>query len=409
MNLTNIGIFGRVNTGKSSLINILTGQQFAIVSDTPGTTTDPIKKRMEVSGLGPCQFVDTAGLDDMSELGKKRVAKTKEVISQIDLALLLFTANNFGNVEKKLLKELNEMNVPLILVHNQSDIIPLNPETASELSEIYGYDLIEFSCSLIDEEEQKEVIEILLSLIVKAATLSPYRDKPVFEDLVEKQDEVVLVCPIDGQAPTGRLILPQVMAIRDLLDRQAIATVLLPEQLQCYLERKGVASNLSAPPKLIVTDSQVFSQVAKIVPQEISLTSFSMLLARSKGCFYDYLAGTPSISNLKDGDRILILESCTHHASCEDIGRVKLPNLFRKFTGKELEFDIVAGLDKIQREITDYALVAQCGGCVITARQLVSRLSPALRKRIPVTNYGMAIAYMSGIFDRAVKPLTLNR
>ena len=251
--------------------------------------------------------------------------------------------------------------------------------------------------------------EILLSLIVKAATLSPYRDKPVFEDLVEKQDEVVLVCPIDGQAPTGRLILPQVMAIRDLLDRQAIATVLLPEQLQCYLERKGVASNLSAPPKLIVTDSQVFSQVAKIVPQEISLTSFSMLLARSKGCFYDYLAGTPSISNLKDGDRILILESCTHHASCEDIGRVKLPNLFRKFTGKELEFDIVAGLDKIQREITDYALVAQCGGCVITARQLVSRLSPALRKRIPVTNYGMAIAYMSGIFDRAVKPLTLNR
>lgn len=407
MNLTNIGIFGRTNTGKSSLINTLIGQEFAIVSDTPGTTTDPIKKRLEIFGLGPCQLIDTAGLDDNSELGKKRVAKTKEVIAQIDLALLLFTANNFDNVEKKLLKELKEMNVPVILVHNQSDIIPLNPETASELSEIYAFDLIEFSCSLIDEDEQREVVELLLSLIVKGAAESPYRERPLFENMIEKDDEVVLVCPIDSQAPTGRLILPQVMAVRDLLDRQAIATVLLPEQLPIYIETKVNSSPLSIPPKLVVTDSQVFSQVAKIVPAEIPLTSFSMLLARSKGCFYDYIEGTPTISQLKDGDRILILESCSHHASCEDIGRVKLPNLFKKFTGKKLEFEIVAGLDKIPREITEYALVAQCGGCVITARQLASRLQPALKKKVPVTNYGMAIAYMSGIFERAVEPFNL--
>lgn len=412
MAITNIGIFGKRNTGKSSLINILLGQDFAIVSDKPGTTTDPIKKRMEIFGLGPCQLIDTAGIDDRGELGRKRVSKTREIISQVDIALLLFTANDFGKFEKEIYKELSALDIPTILVHNQSDIVPLDTDLAMKLTAKSKLDLVEFSCCLIEPQAQKEAVEMLLSLIVNASYSCAYHEKEIFSDLVKEGEKVLLVCPQDSEAPTGRLILPQVMAIRDLLDRKAIVSAVVPESLDSVFPKTKTPGRRVKPafvPDLVVTDSQVFKEVAAMVPENVPLTSFSMLLARSKGCFQQYLIGTPNILELIDGDRILILESCTHPSSCEDIGRVKLPKLFTNFTGKKLEFDIVSGLDSIQRPVTDYAMVVQCGGCMITGRQLHSRLAPAISAGIPVTNYGMAISYMNGIFDRAVAPLLVSK
>lgn len=405
MGVINIGIFGRTNTGKSSILNVFSGQNVAIVSQLPGTTTDPIRKRIEIKGLGACQLIDTAGIADDSELGGKRMEKTMDVISQIDLAILVFTANKFERYEKELLKAFRAQNLPVVVIHNQQDIVSIDESLRRELASKHNIDVVGFSCNMLDESEQRELVDYLKSRMVDALKGNTIREKPMFEGIVKPLSEdggavseVLLVCPIDSQAPTGRLILPQVMAIRDLLDRNAVAVVLQPEQLASYVANHP-------KPFLCVTDSQVFAKVVSILPADYELTSFSMLLARSKGAFSDYIKGTPMISSLKDGDRVLILESCTHHASCEDIGRVKLPALFRKFTGKQLDFDVVPGLDRIGRDIRDYALVAQCGGCVVTARQLASRLAPAIAAGIPVTNYGMAIAYMTGIFDRAVRPL----
>lgn len=394
-----IGVFGKRNTGKSSLINTVTGQDVAIVSHTPGTTTDPVRKRMEIFGVGPVVIIDTAGIDDDSELGALRVEKSKQIINQIDIAILLFTNNQLDNYEKDLIKQFKDEDIPLILVHNQSDIIPLDRKLALEITERYGIDVIEFSCCMLGEDEQREAVEMLTSFIVKELQSSYNVGTALFEGLVEANDLVVLVCPVDSEAPEGRIILPQVNAIRDILDRGGVSVVLQPEALEEYLRR------CSTKPKLVVTDSQAFETVSKIVPNEIPLTGFSPLLARSKGFFEHYLNGTPKIDELKDGDRVLILESCSHHSSCDDIGRVKIPRLIQKRTGKKLEWDVVAGLDNIPRDIKDYSIVIQCGGCMITNRQLLSRLKPALKAGVPVTNYGMTLAYCMGIYSRAVAPL----
>ena len=394
-----IGVFGKRNTGKSSLINTITGQDVAIVSHTPGTTTDPVRKRMEIFGVGPVVIIDTAGIDDDSELGVLRVEKSKQIINQIDIAILLFTNNQLDNYEKDLIKQFKDEDIPLILVHNQSDIIPLDRKLALEITERYGIDVIEFSCCMLGEDEQREAVEMLTSFIVKELQNSYNVGTALFEGLVEANDLVVLVCPVDSEAPEGRIILPQVNAIRDILDRGGVSVVLQPEALEEYLRR------CSTKPKLVVTDSQAFETVSKIVPNEIPLTGFSPLLARSKGFFEHYLNGTPKIDELKDGDRVLILESCSHHSSCDDIGRVKIPRLIQKRTGKKLEWDVVAGLDNIPRDIKDYSIVIQCGGCMITNRQLLSRLKPALKAGVPVTNYGMTLAYCMGIYSRAVAPL----
>ena len=397
MALTNIGIFGRRNVGKSSLINLLTGQDTAIVSDTPGTTTDPVRKRMEILGIGKCNLIDTAGIDDTGDLGEQRVAKTYQAAAQVDVALLLFTANLFSREEVQMLNALREAQVPTIAVHNQSDIVPLDPAVAMDIMHKYAVDVVEFSCARIDDTLRRDETDMLLAYIEKAvAQAAPFRERAMFDGIIPdkpkrgKQHRVLLVCPIDSEAPAGRLILPQTMAIRDILDRGAVATVLQPAALRKYLRENPV-------PDLVVTDSQVFGEVSGILPKKVPLTSFSVLLARSRSCYPNYLEGTPKISRLQDGDRVLILESCTHHSSCEDIGRVKLPALFRKFTGKQLEFDIVSGLDQITRPVEEYALIAQCGGCMITSKQLYNRLKPAITKGIPVTNYGMAIAYMKGV------------
>lgn len=392
MGVINIGVFGRRNVGKSSIINLLCGENVSIVSDIPGTTTDGVKKRIELPSLGKCNIIDTAGVDDTGRLGQMRVEKSLQIINQIDMALLLFSGNIFAKEEQHLLSLLKEGDIPTILIHNQSDILPLDPTLSADLMNRYGVDVVEFSCAYNDTTLIKEEVELLLALLEKGATLlEPYKERGLFDGIAQAQQgkRVILVCPIDSEAPVGRLILPQVKAIRHLLDRGAVAIVLEPKALASYIKENPL-------PDLVVTDSQVFGEVAKIIPPQIPLTSFSVLMARSRGCYKYYLEGTPKISELKDGDKVLILESCSHHSTCEDIGRVKLPALFRKFTGKELEFEVLPGLEKIEN-IEKYSLVVQCGGCVITSKQLYMRLKPAITMGIPVTNYGMAIAYMKGI------------
>lgn len=392
MEVKHIGIFGKRNAGKSSLINILLGEDVAIVSSEAGTTTDPVKKRMEIFGVGPVQLIDTAGLDDEGALGKQRVKKTREVFSQIDMAFILFTGNIFGKEEKEALKELKKYDIPVLLIHNQSDIVSLDATVAFELNEKYGVDVVEFSCCMLDEQQQKEAVGMLLSFIIKSIG---GEEKTILHGLVNKGDTIVLVCPVDNGAPTGRLILPQVMAIRDILDHFGIAVVLQPEQLQSYLEQNR--------PKLVVTDSQVFKDVAAMVPANLPMTSFSVLLARAKGAFSEYITGAAAISKLKKGDQVLILESCTHHKSCDDIGRVKIPKMLHQFIGEPdgaIQFTFVSGLDEIPDK--NYALAIQCGGCMVTAKQLNNRVYSLVDKGIKVTNYGMAIAYVNGIFNRAV-------
>lgn len=399
----NIGIFGRRNTGKSSLINTIVGQKVAIVSDRPGTTTDPVRKRMEIFGLGPCVLIDTAGIDDSGELGEMRVERTEEVIRQIDLAILLFAGEEFGEDEERLMNLFARYSLPVVLVHGKSDLSKLTQGMQNRLTGLYpGVKCMEFSAMASGpgcEDSVKAIVDEIRTLSERTRMM----ERPMFDGIVSPGQRVLLVCPIDSEAPTGRLILPQVNAIRSLLDIGAIVSVVQPQQLSELFPAGGQHEVFD----LTVTDSQAFSEVAAIVPEEVPLTSFSMLLARSKGCFDKYCEGTPMIDRLKDGDRVLILESCSHHASCDDIGRVKIPALMRRRTGKDLTFDVVGGLDRIGRPMTDYALVVQCGGCMITRRQLHSRLLPAIENGIPVTNYGMAISYMKGIYQRALKPLTV--
>jgi [FeFe] hydrogenase H-cluster maturation GTPase HydF len=387
-----IGIFGRRNNGKSSLINALAGQEIAIVSELAGTTTDPVKKSIEITGIGPVVLIDTAGIDDKGELGQKRVAKTKEILSTIDLAIIVITNNAFDDIEKNMISQLDELNVPFIIVHNKSDIEPLNQRTKI---------LIENTCKtkVIDcSSELKYNLSEIISGIKNTLPETAYSSKSLIGDLLSYGDIVLLIAPIDIEAPEGRLILPQVQTIRDILDNDCIAIVVKEREIDTLLNKTKIK------PKLVVTDSQVFLKADAAIPKDIPLTSFSILLARQKGDFNNYLKGTPHLSELKNGDRILILESCTHQTSCDDIGRMKIPRWLSNFSGKQLTYEVVSGLSKLPRDIKEYAMVIQCGGCVITKKQIINRLKPAVDAGIPVTNYGMAIAYMHGIYNRAIAP-----
>ena len=391
-----IGIFGRRNVGKSSLINAISNQKIAIVSEIPGTTTDPVKKSIELKNIGAVVIIDTAGIDDTNELGKLRVDKTFKTIEEIDIAILVIAENKFSDYEDDLIQKFFQYEIPFIIVANKSDIYKIDYDLIDKVFSKYNLKIIEISA------EKNNNIDILLNELAKINSKIQNKKKSLIGDLVQYGDIVLLITPIDNEAPEGRLILPQVQIIRDILDNDCVAIVMKEKEVEIFLKTTGIK------PKLAITDSQIFNRADAIIPKDIPLTSFSIILANNKGDFEEYLKGTPKISELKDGDKILLLESCTHQVSCDDIGRVKIPRWLSSFTGKKLEFTVVSGLDKLPESINEYSLVIQCGGCVVTKKQLQNRIKKAVNHNIPITNYGMAIAYLQGIYQRAISPFVKN-
>ena len=395
VNTLHIGIFGRRNTGKSTLINWLTGQEVSLVSSMPGTTTDPVKKSLEIPGIGAVVLIDTAGIDDLGELGSQRIRRSQEVISKVDCALLLIAGNQFGEYEVQLIAQFKELNVPYLILHNKNDIDKIATITETVIRHHSSAEIIDMHTG--DDTYREVVLEALKRIIPD----TKQGNNSLIGDLVKPGEVVLMITPIDSEAPEGRLILPQNQAIRDALDHDCITVVLKETELKNFMD-KGIK------PALAITDSQLFGEVAQLLPEEIPLTSFSILFARQKGDFASFLRGTPHISKLKEGDHVLLLESCTHHSSCDDIGRVKIPRLLQAFTGHVLHFTVVSGLSSLPADIRKYALVIQCGGCMVTRRQLINRLHPFIDAGIPVTNYGMTLAYMNGIFERATAMLSTN-
>ena len=377
-----IGIFGRTNTGKSSLLNKIAAQSVSIVSDTAGTTTDTVEKSMELLPVGPVTFLDTAGLDDKTALGEKRIEKTMKIINRTDIGVIVCDYEGLKDYEKDLIKKFEGLNIPYLIVVNKSDLKEIKLE---------GYKNVLYTSVLQDKEIVFKFKEALVKLLPEDFVNTP----KIAGDLVSEKDTVILVVPIDKEAPKGRLILPQVQTIRDLLDSNCMTYVVKETGLKDALE------NLKTPPALVITDSQAFKKVAEIVPENIPLTSFSILFARLKGNLKEFIKGANAIENLKDGDRVLILESCTHHAIEDDIGRVKIPNLLRQKTGKNLIIENYAGHDF--PDISKYSLIVHCGACMTNRREVLSRILIANEKQIPITNYGIVISYCLGILDRAVK------
>ncbi len=384
-NKIHIGFFGRCNVGKSTLINTLVGQDISIVSEYSGTTTDTVKKTIELTDIGQVVLIDTAGIDDKSVLGEERKKKTLDIFSQVDFAVLVISENRFDIYEENIIDECKRYSTPYIVVYNKEDLFPIQENLKTKVSLIVSKE---------DKSTREKLHQILRQEIRK---LSLEQQKPLLNDIIDQGDVVVLVTPIDASAPKGRLILPQVKTIREIIDQHAIAITVQETEL-------GQAINLLGKEKikLVITDSQIFKKVDSIVPKEIPLTSFSIILAKEKGNFNQYLSGTLRIDSLQDGDNILILESCTHTPTCEDIGRVKLPNMLKKYTGKNLNFIFSAGLSNSFNDIEKYQLVIQCGGCMATKKQMQNRLLPFIEKNMAITNYGMTISYVNGIFKRAV-------
>lgn len=393
-----IGIFGKRNQGKSSVMNLLTGQETSIVSAQAGTTTDPVKKSIEILGLGSVILTDTAGIDDEGSLGQARVNKTLEILNQIDIAIVLISDNTWGQAEKDICSVFLKNKIPFLILHNKSDKSPLLSTFKLAVEAETHTQCIEFSALNISAEAKDKLFAEIKQLAHKTQT----QTLNILEGIVDEKEVVLLITPIDSQAPQGRLILPQVQLIRQCLDKHAICLVCQEDEIEKCLEV------LKHKPALAITDSQIFGKVHTLIPKDIPLTSFSICLARQKGNFDVYLKGAPVLSSLKEGDKVLILESCTHQVNCEDIGRVKIPAWIRKFTNKNIEFDIVSGLNPLPEDIESYALVIQCGACMVTQRQLQNRLNRIIDAKIPLTNYGIAIAYLNGIFDRATEIFRKN-
>lgn len=385
-----IGIFGRRNNGKSSFINAIIGQEVAIVSDQAGTTTDPVKKSVEIFGIGPAIMIDTAGIDDHGDLGEKRIKKSLDVIPNIDFAILIIANNVFDNVEIDLLNKFKKFDIPCIIIHNKSDVEEIKFSTLKKINAFSASESFEFNA--ITKENLDDILEAIKRIIPKTA----YQRASLFEGIVQKKDIVLLVTPIDSEAPDGRMILPQVMAWRDLLDHDCICMSVKETELEDFIQ-------IGIRPALVVTDSQVFDYVSTVLPEDIPLTSFSILFARLKGDFELYIEGTKYIDQLKENDTVLMLESCSHQISCEDIGRHKIPAWLQSYTGKKINFEFLSGSNPPEN-ISSYALVVQCGGCVATQKQILNRIKLAADIEVPITNYGLLIAYINGIFNRVIKP-----
>jgi [FeFe] hydrogenase H-cluster maturation GTPase HydF len=387
-----IGIFGRRNYGKSSLINLLAGQDVAIVSEQAGTTTDPVKKSIEIFGIGPVIMVDTAGIDDSGDLGDKRVERTRQVLPTLDAAVVVLAHNQFDEQELELIQQLNGFDVPYLILHQKSDLELLQRETLQKIRTKTEAPVLE--TNTFDLSMRDQIIDHLKQIVPTSAFVKP----KLLAGMIKPKDVVLLVTPIDLAAPEGRMILPQVMTLRDVLDHDAICVTVKDSELEDFL-KTGIR------PALVVTDSQAFDFVSKLVPEDVPLTGFSVIFARMKGDFDAYMKGTPKLSELKDGDKILMLESCTHQLTCDDIGRVKLPNWIKKFSGKNIEFDFVSGIAPLPADLSGYALIVQCGGCMVTRKQVVNRIKMASQQGVAVTNYGLAIAYLNGIYERITKPM----
>ena len=386
MNLsrTQIAFFGCRNAGKSSLINAVTAQALAVVSETPGTTTDPVKKTMELLPLGPVMLIDTPGIDDTGTLGALRVEKTREVLRQADVAVLVTdAARPLTKADEALIEIFQERQIPYLIAMNKADLFPGLPEQTEENR------LFVSAKALTGIEALKERLAVL-----GAKTSEP----PLARDLVSPGDAVILVTPIDSAAPKGRLILPQQQVIRDLLEVGALPFVCRETELSAALAK------LKEPPALVITDSQAFGPVAALLPEEIPLTSFSILMARMKGNLSAAVEGVKALDHLKDGDTVLISEGCTHHRQCKDIGSVKLPAMLRKFTGKELQIRLTSG-GEFPETLDQIALVIHCGACMLNGREARWRYETAHMQQVPVTNYGIAISYMKGILSRAIRPI----
>ena len=390
-----IGLFGRRNVGKSSLLNAITRQDVSIVSPTAGTTTDPVEKPMELLPLGPVLFIDTAGVDDVGALGELRVSRTRQVLDRTDLGVIIAApgeggAPSWGEFEEQLLSEFAHRETPVIAVFNKIDLAAADPALIASLA-ARGIPTV-----LSVASERRGILDFRQALLDHAP--AEFVSNPVIlGDLVGPGELAMLVVPIDKEAPKGRLILPQVQAIRDLLDSDAMALVVKERELREALAR------LSTPPKLVVTDSQVFLKVAADTPREIPLTSFSILFSRFKGDLLTQVQGALAIDGLKPGDRVLVAEACSHHPIADDIGRVKIPRWLTQYVGGKLEFTTVQGHD-FPEDLRPFKLVVHCGACMLNRREMLSRIMHCRDQGVSVTNYGLTIAYSLGIFERALEP-----
>jgi len=389
-NRLHIAIFGRRNAGKSSLINAITGQEIALVSNIAGTTTDPVYKAMELLPLGPVVLIDTAGLDDAGEIGELRVKKTKEVMDKTDLAILLFTPDSSDySLEKEWFEDLHQRNIPIIGVINKIDAVSDETKLISNIEGSFEIPFVRVSAkNRTNIGKLKEAIQ----------TYSPidFERESIVGDIVKPKDIVVLVAPQDIQAPKGRLILPQVQILRDLLDNDTLALTVKDTELQNILEV------LNQKPDLVITDSQVFDKVNRIIPTDVPLTSFSILMARYKGDLDILVKGAKSINTLKPGDKILIAEACTHHPLKNDIGREKLPKWLNEKAGGALDITVMAGID-FPEDLSQFKLIVHCGGCMFNRKQFLTRLIRASEQNVAITNYGIAIAELNGILDRVIE------
>ena len=390
-----IGLFGRRNAGKSSLINAMTGQNLAIVSNVPGTTTDPVLKAMELLPLGPVVIIDTPGLDDTGDLGQLRIQKSYQVLNKTDIAVLVIDASNEMTPEDIfILEQIRAKKIPYMVVKNKIDL-GVCPGLSDQMKK---YDLTEENSIEVSTMTGQNIHE----LKERIARLVPEEDKSkrIIGDLLQPGDFVVLVVPIDSSAPKGRLILPQQQTIRDILETGATAIVVRDTELKSTLE------SLGTKPKMVVTDSQAFGKVSAIVPHDIPLTSFSILFARYKGSLATTVNGARKLEDLQDNDKVLISEGCTHHRQCEDIGTVKIPRWVTNYCKKDLQFEFTGG-GEFPADLSPYALIIHCGGCTLNEREMKYRLKCAEEQNIPMTNYGIAIAYMNGILNRSIEPFSI--
>lgn len=392
-----IGIFGKTNVGKSAFLNRITNQEVSIVSDIAGTTTDVVEKSMELLPVGPVNFLDTAGINDTTALGAERIEKTMKIINRTDIAVILCDYNGIDDYEKNLIQKFDELKIPYLIVINKQDEKEIPYEKYEEILKQVQNDSSNAEDKILKTSavNDKDIVFRFKEKLVRMLPEDFVNSPKIAGDLIPPKSTVILVIPIDKEAPKGRIILPQVQTLRDLLDSDCLSYVVKESELKQALD------NLKEPPALVITDSQAFKTVSEIVPESVPLTSFSILFARLKGDLKAFEEGANAIDNLKDGDKVLILESCTHHAIEDDIGRVKIPNLLRKKTGKNLIIENYAGHDF--PEIMDYKLIIHCGACMTNRREVLSRILKASEKGVPITNYGITISYCLGILPRAIK------